>query len=52
MTERIVVTIENLPDDRDVTVTINVPGKIAPVDNSMLKPDSATSGTAAAHADD
>jgi hypothetical protein len=51
MTERIVVTIENLPDDRDVEITINVPGKIAPVSSSMLKPDSASSGTAAAHAD-
>jgi hypothetical protein len=50
MTERIVVTID-LPDDRDVTVTINVPGKITPVTSSMLKPDSASSGTAAAHAD-
>jgi hypothetical protein len=50
MTERIVVTI-TVPDDRDVTVTINVPGKITPVTSSMLKPDSASSGTAAAHAD-
>jgi hypothetical protein len=32
MTERIVVTIENLPADRDVEITINVPGK--PVEQS------------------
>jgi hypothetical protein len=46
MTERIVVTIENLPDDRDVTVTINVPGK--PMEQSALAAPVAEEGGARA----